>query len=146
MVIDPLSLVNLLKNIVYLCARRFRLRSARMRREWVSSLSLRRPVKNPSVVHEAQQGGIHQREMDERRKFQFRWIRLSSISTRLTSFVPLAVTKNQFKAARLLLKSGANVNAPGPEGQTPLVDAVLNNNTKVRWSIRSCIVESCIVG
>lgn len=43
----------------------------------------------------------------------------------------LAVTKNQFKAARLLLKSGANSNAPGPEGQTPLVDAVLNNNTKV---------------
>jgi hypothetical protein len=44
---------------------------------------------------------------------------------------PLAVTKNQFKAARLLLKSGANSNAPGPEGQTPLVDAVLNNNSKV---------------
>ena len=43
----------------------------------------------------------------------------------------LAVTKNQFKTARLLLKSGANVNAPGPEGQTPLVDAVLNNNAKV---------------
>lgn len=43
----------------------------------------------------------------------------------------LAVTKNQFKAARLLLKSGAYSNAPGPEGQTPLVDAVLNNNTKV---------------
>ncbi|CAF5176958.1 unnamed protein product, partial [Rotaria magnacalcarata] len=39
------------------------------------------------------------------------------------------VTKNQFKAARLLLKSGANANAPGPEGQTPIVDAVLNNNT-----------------
>jgi ankyrin repeat protein len=46
-------------------------------------------------------------------------------------FSSLAVTKNQFKAARLLLKSGANSNAPGPEGQTPLVDAVLNNNTKV---------------
>jgi ankyrin repeat protein len=46
-------------------------------------------------------------------------------------FLSLAVTKNQFKAARLLLKSGANSNAPGPEGQTPLVDAVLNNNTKV---------------
>lgn len=46
-------------------------------------------------------------------------------------FFCLAVTKNQFKTARLLLKSGANVNAPGPEGQTPLVDAVLNNNTKV---------------
>ncbi|CAF1556918.1 unnamed protein product, partial [Adineta steineri] len=43
----------------------------------------------------------------------------------------LAVTKNQFKAARLLLKSGANANAPGPERQTPLVDAVLNNNTKM---------------
>lgn len=44
---------------------------------------------------------------------------------------PLAVTKNQFQAARLLLKSGANANAPGAEGQTPLVDAVLNNNTKM---------------
>ncbi|CAF5216688.1 unnamed protein product, partial [Rotaria magnacalcarata] len=44
-------------------------------------------------------------------------------------FSYLAVTKNQFKAARLLLKSGANANAPGPEGQTPIVDAVLNNNT-----------------
>jgi len=48
-----------------------------------------------------------------------------------TFLFSLAVTKNQFKAARLLLKSGANSNAPGPEGQTPLVDAVLNNNTKV---------------
>lgn len=53
------------------------------------------------------------------------------------SFVHLAVTKNQFKAARLLLKSGAYSNAPGPEGQTPLVDAVLNNNTKVNFSIIS---------
>jgi ankyrin repeat protein len=43
----------------------------------------------------------------------------------------LAVTKNQYKAASLLLKSGANSNAPGPDGQTPLIDAVLNNNTKV---------------
>lgn len=47
----------------------------------------------------------------------------------------LAVTKNQFKAARLLLKSGAFSNAPGPEGQTPLVDAVLNNNTKVDFHL-----------
>jgi len=30
-----------------------------------------------------------------------------------------------------LLKSGANSNASGPEGQTPLIDAVLNNNTKI---------------
>jgi len=43
----------------------------------------------------------------------------------------LAVTKNQFKAAKLLLKSGANSNATGPEGQTPLIDAVLNDNTKI---------------
>lgn len=48
----------------------------------------------------------------------------------MNSFL-LAVTKNQFKAAKLLLKSGANSNAPGPEGQTPLIDAVLNNNTKI---------------
>jgi len=45
----------------------------------------------------------------------------------------LAVTKNQFKAARLLLKSGANSNVPGPEGQTPIIDGVLNNNTKVHF-------------
>jgi len=47
------------------------------------------------------------------------------------SFFLSAVTKNQFKAASLLLKSGANANASGPEGQTPLIDAVLNNNAKV---------------
>lgn len=57
---------------------------------------------------------------------------IDSISVIIHLF-SLAVTKNQFKAARLLLKSGANVNAPGPEGQTPLVDAVLNNNAKVRF-------------
>ncbi len=43
----------------------------------------------------------------------------------------LAVTKNRFKTARLLLKSGANSNASGPEGQTPLIDAVLNDNIKI---------------
>lgn len=48
----------------------------------------------------------------------------------------LAVTKNQFPAALLLLKSGANSNAPGPEGQTPLIDAVLNNNTKVYFILK----------
>ncbi|CAF5015885.1 unnamed protein product, partial [Rotaria sp. Silwood1] len=41
------------------------------------------------------------------------------------------VTKNKFKAAHLLLKSGVNSNALGSEGQTLLIDAVLNNNMKV---------------
>ena len=58
-----------------------------------------------------------------------RFARLDGL--RRSNSVVVAVTKNQFKAARLLLKSGAHSNAPGPEGQTPLVDAVLNNNTKV---------------
>ena len=45
------------------------------------------------------------------------------------------MTKNQYEAARLLLKSGANSNASGPEGQTPLLDAVHNNNIKVNGSV-----------
>ena len=53
-----------------------------------------------------------------------------------------AVTKNQYRAASLLLKSGANVNAPGPEGQTPLTDAVLNNNIKVYFQRNSIFLLS----
>ena len=69
------------------------------------------------------------RLQDGPRCMKVRFVRLDGL-LRL-KFIIVAVTKNQFKAARLLLKSGAHSNAPGPEGQTPLVDAVLNNNTKV---------------
>ena len=55
------------------------------------------------------------------------------------------MTKNQFQAARLLLKSGANANAPGPEGQTPLVDAVLNNNTKMAELLLNFSAEPSVV-
>ena len=89
---------------------------------------------------------IQQCEPNKRGHDRSGWIWRLSKTAGIIHLFSLAVIKNQFKAARLLLKSGANVNAPGPEGQTPLVDAVLNNNTKVRWSIRSCIVESCLVG
>ena len=58
-------------------------------------------------------------------------IRVSIKFYRLIVRFLLAVTKNQLKAASLLLKSGANANAPGSEGQTPLIDAVLNNNIMV---------------
>ena len=109
-----------------------------------------RPFKNPFVGNEAQQRWIILHSSMWTEQEEALSIRMNSKdvenhindSSFLTSIVSilvtvhlfsLAVTKNQFKAARLLLKSGANVNAPGPEGQTPLVDAVLNNNAKVRF-------------
>lgn len=60
-------------------------------------------------------------------------LNLIFIKNRILISVFSAVTKNQYRAASLLLKSGANANALGPEGQTPLIDAVLNNNIKVHF-------------